>query len=39
VPKMETATRVDCMCRAVDDSIEVCFGPGKGGEPVVYALG
>ncbi len=39
VPKLETATRVDCMCRAADDSIEVCFGPGKGGEPVVYALG
>lgn len=33
------ATRVDCMCRAVADSIEACFGPGKGGEPTVYALG
>lgn len=38
-PRTETATRVDCMCRAADSSIEACFGPGRGGEPIVYALG
>jgi hypothetical protein len=33
--------KVDCMCRAPPGKtgMEVCFGPGKGGEPAVFALG
>ena len=36
--QFETMANVDCLCRAGDDGMEACFGPGKDGEPVVFAL-
>ena len=36
--QFETIAHVDCLCRAGDNGMEACFGPGKDGEPAVFAL-